>query len=57
MKFGRKLILPVLCTISIFIQQSLADDNYSKYTLNREMLQHAGLVRLSDIFTLIDEWD
>jgi len=57
MKFGRKLILPVLCTISIFIQQSLAGDNYSKYTLNREMLQHAGLARLSDIFTLIDEWD
>jgi hypothetical protein len=43
--------------LCIVIQQSLADDNYSKYTLSREMLQHAGLVRLSDIFNLIDEWD
>jgi len=53
----RRYILLILLTLSLFIQESLADDNYPQYTLSREMLQHVGLIRLSDIFTLVDEWD
>jgi len=57
MKSVRKSKFLILFLLSLFFQDSTADDNYSKYTLKRETLQNAGLVRLSDIFTLIDEWD
>jgi len=57
MKFVKKVIVLILIPLSLFIQESAADNNYAKYTLKRETLEHAGLVRLSDIFTLIDEWD
>ena len=57
MKFVNILKLLILIPLCLFIRVSTADDNTLKYTLSRETLDHAGLVRLSDIFTLIDEWD
>jgi len=57
MTLARKVICLVYILLFPIIHQSLARDSGSKYTLHREMLQHAGLARLSDIFTLIDEWD
>jgi len=57
MTFAHKVFFPVWILFCFAIQESLAEDSSSTYTLHRDRLQHAGLVRLSDIFTLIDEWD
>ena len=57
MRCIRKSLILALGLNSIFFSFSSAENNYSKYTLKRETLQHAGLVRLYDIFALIDEWD